>query len=72
MALHGREAEVEHVAPADERGPGGSVPEDNRPGTHPAHEQDKPDKAAFAAKFGIAADSGDEKEPDKEPDTKAH
>jgi hypothetical protein len=55
------EVEVEHVAPADERGPTGAVPEDNRPGTHPAHEQDKPDKAAFAAKFGIATDSETDK-----------
>jgi|1186.fasta_scaffold570176_2 hypothetical protein len=33
-----------------------SVPEDNRPGHHPAKEQDKPDAAAFAEKLGISSD----------------
>lgn len=30
---------------------GGPVPEENSPGHHPAHEQDKPDLDAFAARF---------------------
>lgn len=34
-------------------GPAGPVPEDNQPGHHPAHEQDKPDLDAFAARLGV-------------------
>ncbi|QGG95891.1 hypothetical protein [Actinomarinicola tropica] len=55
------QVEVEHRAPRDEPG-GGPVPEDNRPGHHPDHEQDKPDLDEFAAKFGTAPseEGGDE------------
>lgn len=48
------QVEVEHRAPRDEPG-GGPIPEDNRPGHHPDHEQDKPDLDDFAAKFGTSA-----------------
>lgn len=41
------------------------VPEEQRPGHHPEHEQDKPDLDAFAERFGIVPE-GDE------PDTAAH
>jgi hypothetical protein len=34
-------------------GPAGPIPEDNQPGHHPAHEQDKPDLDAFAARLGV-------------------
>jgi hypothetical protein len=34
----------------------GPVPEDNRPGHHPDHEQDKPDPDAFARRLGLVAD----------------
>ena len=34
-------------------GPSGPIPVDNQPGHHPAHEQDKPDLNAFAARLGV-------------------
>jgi hypothetical protein len=34
-------------------GPAGPIPEDNQPGHHPVHEQDKPDLDAFAARLGV-------------------
>ncbi|MFP5577412.1 MAG: hypothetical protein ACLGIZ_04130 [Acidimicrobiia bacterium] len=37
-------------------GPGGPVPEDQRPGHHPDHDQDKPDLDKFAARLGIVPD----------------
>lgn len=37
-------------------GPDGTVPEDQRPGHHPDHEQDKPDLDKFAARLGIVSD----------------
>ena len=40
----------------DERRPEiGPIPEDNRPGHHPDHEQDKPDLAAFRARMANPA-----------------
>jgi hypothetical protein len=41
------------------KGPGGRVPEDNRPGHHPEHEQDKPDLEAFAKRVQ-GADAAEE------------
>ena len=35
---------------------GHPVPEDNRPGHHPEHEQDRPDPDAFAARFGVGVE----------------
>jgi hypothetical protein len=32
-----------HGGPTDSTGPVGAVPEDNQPGHHPEHEQDKPE-----------------------------
>lgn len=37
-----------------ESAPIGPVPEDNRPGHHPEHEQDQPDLDAFARRLSIA------------------
>lgn len=37
-------------------GPDGTIPEDQRPGHHPDHEQDKPDLDKFAARLGIVSD----------------
>lgn len=37
----------------------GPVPEDQRPGHHPDHEQDQPDAAAFAERLGVVPE-GDE------------
>jgi hypothetical protein len=37
----------------------GPIPDDNQPGHHPAHEQDKPDLDDFAHKLGISDDTGD-------------
>jgi hypothetical protein len=34
------------------KGTDGPIPEDNRPGHHPEHEQDKPDLEAFAEAQG--------------------
>jgi hypothetical protein len=34
----------------------GPVPEENKPGHHPAREQDKPDPDAFARRLGLAGD----------------
>ncbi len=42
----------------------GDVPEDQRPGHHPDHDQDKPDLDAFAERLGVVAE-GDE--PDDAP-----
>ena len=36
-------ARVEVAADADAKGSGGPIPEDNLPGHHPEHEQDKPE-----------------------------
>jgi hypothetical protein len=36
-------------------GPTGPVPEDNRPGHHPDHDQDQPPLDDFAARFGTQA-----------------
>jgi len=33
----------------------GSVPPDNRPGHHPDHEQDKPDRDAVARRLGVTS-----------------
>jgi hypothetical protein len=35
----------------EQEGAAGPVPEDNRPGHHPEHEQDKPDLARFRARL---------------------
>jgi hypothetical protein len=43
----------------------GDVPEEQRPGHHPEHEQDKPDLDAFAARLGVAREG---EEPDGAPD----
>jgi hypothetical protein len=45
-------------------GPGGSIPEDQRPGHHPDQEQDKPDMDAFAQRLGIVPD---DQEPPEAP-----
>ncbi|HZU79077.1 MAG TPA: hypothetical protein VE991_04110 [Acidimicrobiales bacterium] len=37
-------AKTRHGGPTDERGNTGPVPEANRPGHHPEHEQDKPER----------------------------
>ena len=42
----------------------GEVPEEQRPGHHPADEQDKPDLAAFAERLGIPTE-GDEPDEDE-------
>jgi hypothetical protein len=52
---------------ADPRPGAGPVPEANRPGHHPEHEQDKPDLDAFAERFrhvpaGEPADRTEEQE----------
>ena len=47
-----------HDRPSD-NGPVGEIPDEQRPGHHPDHEQDKPDLDAFAARLGVAAE-GDE------------
>ncbi len=44
--------------------PDGPIPEDQRPGHHPDHDQDKPDLDAFAARLGVV---GDDEEPDDAP-----
>jgi hypothetical protein len=47
---------AEDVLDAEERpsvsGDTGTVPPDNRPGHHPAHDQDRPDLDAFAERLG--------------------
>jgi hypothetical protein len=43
-------------------GNAGPVPEDNQPGHHPPHEQDKPDLEEFRSRF--TADHDDEPEPE--------
>lgn len=40
----------------------GSIPEDQRPGHHPEHEQDKPDMDKFAERLGIVSE--DEEPPE--------
>ncbi len=35
---------------------GGDIPEDQRPGHHPDHEQDKPDLDKFAERLGVVSD----------------
>lgn len=49
-----------HRRPGDS-GPGGPIPEDQRPGHHPEAEQDKPDLDKFAERLGIVAE-GEEPE----------
>ncbi|HSL57225.1 MAG TPA: hypothetical protein VK866_05235 [Acidimicrobiales bacterium] len=50
-------------------GPTGPVPEDNQPGHHPAHDQDKPPLDDFAERFGARRpDDADQAEGDH-PDT---
>src|SRR4051812_31551153 len=44
------------MAPTDDLGP---IPEDNRPGHHPAVDQDKPPGEAFAQRLGLVADPDD-------------
>lgn len=38
--------------------PTAPIPEDQRPGHHPDHEQDKPDGDAFAERLGMGPDHG--------------
>ena len=45
-------------------GPDGAIPEEQRPGHHPDHEQDKPDLDKFAQRLGIVSD---EEEPPEAP-----
>lgn len=45
--------------------PNGPVPEDQQPGHHPDHDQDKPDLAKFAERLGVAKEGA-------EPETAAH
>lgn len=52
-----------------ERGIGGPVPEDNLPGHHPEHDQDKPDGAAFVEKMHRLAE--EEQEQDEAVDVQA-
>jgi hypothetical protein len=52
-------AQVDRRAPVDEPGPTGRIPEDNRPGHHPEHEQDQPDPARIAERFGIVDEPGE-------------
>lgn len=42
----------------------GAIPEDQRPGHHPEHEQDKPDMDKFAERLGIVSE---EEEPPEAP-----
>lgn len=42
----------------------GPIPEDQRPGHHPDHDQDKPDLDKFAARLGIVSE---EETPDEAP-----
>ncbi|MBK5221348.1 MAG: hypothetical protein JJE52_00410 [Acidimicrobiia bacterium] len=64
----GTAIEVEPHAPqgSPSRGP---VPDDNQPGHHPDHEQDKPDLDAFAEKLGTKP--SDERSTDAEDDERA-
>src|SRR6056297_936866 len=39
--------------PVGRSGETGPVPEDNRPGHHPDHDQDRPDLDAFADRLGV-------------------
>jgi hypothetical protein len=45
----------------------GKVPEDNRPGHHPDHEQDQPDLDAVAARLGTAEQDERDDAPDAQP-----
>ena len=45
--------------------PDGPVPEDQRPGHHPEHDQDKPDLDKFAARLGVVKEG-------EEPEDSAH
>jgi hypothetical protein len=56
------EVQTQPHAPRDEPG-GGPVPEDNQPGHHPAHDQDKPDLEQFAEALGVKSDREVEDEP---------
>lgn len=53
---------------SNERGPG-AIPEDNLPGHHPEHEQDKPDPEKFLAKMHARAEEAkaEEAEADVDP-----
>ena len=49
----------------------GEIPEDQRPGHHPDHEQDKPDMDKFAARLGIVSEDEEPPEaPHVEEDSK--
>lgn len=50
--------------PSATSGRGGPVPEEQRPGHHPDHEQDKPDLDKFAERLGIVSE---EEEPPEAP-----
>ena len=48
---HSPASHVDAHARPSARGESGPVPEENSPGHHPEHDQDKPDLDAFAARF---------------------
>lgn len=48
----------------DATDPDGPIPEDQRPGHHPDHDQDKPDMDAFAERLGVVSEDD---EPDDAP-----
>jgi hypothetical protein len=58
------EAKLSAERPHRGSDPDGPVPEDQRPGHHPEHEQDKPDLDAFAERLGIVSEQD---EPDDAP-----
>jgi len=55
----------EHTAPSAAKvsGDAGPVPEDNLPGHHPEHEQDKPDVRIAAVPKGVRGDDAERTEP---------
>lgn len=57
----------QHQAPDDPGTGPGPVPEDNRQGHHPDHDQDQPDLDAFAERLGIPSDD-EHDEPDQHED----
>ena len=50
------EAKLSAEQPHRPSDPDGPIPEDQRPGHHPDHEQDKPDLDKFAERMGIVPD----------------
>lgn len=46
---------------------GGAVPEDNQPGHHPEHEEDKPDTEAFVRRFSGREDRDESPDPRQPP-----